>query len=60
MSRAGKALLGAGSAILQISPHMAGAIDVIVVRQPDGTLKSSPFYGVWLQQSWTCTRLAMG
>lgn len=27
------------------TPHMAGAIDIMVVEQPDGTLKSSPFYG---------------
>ena len=76
MSRAAKAVLGAGSAILQVrlchaapqastctvkhtcncmaspaaprclqvAPHMAGAIDVIVVRQPDGSLKSTPWY----------------
>jgi phosphatidate phosphatase PAH1 len=34
-----------GSTIAYVAPHMAGAIDVIVVRQPDGSLKSSPFYG---------------
>ncbi len=40
-----------GTAILSamngITPHMAGAIDIMVVEQPDGTLKSSPFYGAW-------------
>jgi len=38
-----------GTAILSamngITPHMAGAIDIMVVEQPDGTLKCSPFYG---------------
>lgn len=38
--------LAAGSALLQVAPHMAGAIDVVVVRQPDGSLRSSPFYGM--------------
>ena len=37
--------LAAGTALLQVAPHIAGAIDVVVVRQPDGSLKSSPFYG---------------
>jgi len=27
-----------------VTPHLAGAIDVIVVRQPDGSLRSSPWY----------------
>ena len=27
---------------------MAGAIDIMVVSQPDGTLRSSPFYGTHL------------
>lgn len=38
-----------GSALLNavngITPHLAGAVDVFVVEQPDGTFKSSPFYG---------------
>lgn len=34
-----------GSTIAYVAPHMAGAIDVIVVQQPDGSRKSSPFYG---------------
>jgi hypothetical protein len=42
------AVLG-GTAILSamnsITPHMAGAVDIMVVEQPDGTLKCSPFYG---------------
>eukprot|EP00884_Botryococcus_braunii_P022894 jgi/Botrbrau1/9289/Bobra.0111s0014.1 len=33
-----------GSTIAYVAPHMAGAIDVIVVQQPDGSRKSSPFY----------------
>ncbi|CAD7699739.1 unnamed protein product [Ostreobium quekettii] len=27
-----------------ITPHFAGAVDIVVVRQPDDTLKSTPFY----------------
>lgn len=27
---------------------MAGAIDIMVVSQPDGSLRSSPFYGTHL------------
>lgn len=26
------------------TPGLSGAIDVIVIRQPDGTLKSTPFH----------------
>jgi len=33
------------SAVNGLTPHMAGAIDIMVVQQPDGTLKCSPFYG---------------
>ncbi|MEW5306188.1 MAG: hypothetical protein WDW36_008672 [Sanguina aurantia] len=37
-----------GSALLQgvnfITPHLAGAVDIMVVQQPDGSLKSTPFY----------------
>jgi hypothetical protein len=33
------------SAMNGFTPHMAGAIDIMVVEQPDGTLKCSPFYG---------------
>ncbi|GMH32205.1 hypothetical protein BSKO_00039 [Bryopsis sp. KO-2023] len=37
-----------GSAIFNgvnaITPHLAGAVDIMVVKQPDGSLKSSPFY----------------
>ena len=33
------------SAMNSITPHMAGAVDIMVVEQPDGTLKCSPFYG---------------
>lgn len=35
----------AGSTLAYVTPHMAGAIDILVVEQPDGSLKSSPFYG---------------
>lgn len=35
-----------GSTIAYVAPHYAGAIDVIVVQQPDGSYKSSPFYGM--------------
>jgi phosphatidate phosphatase PAH1 len=27
-----------------LTPHWAGAVDIVAVRQQDGTLKSSPFY----------------
>lgn len=41
-----------GSAIVNgvnaITPHFAGAVDILVVRQPDGSLKSTPFYGTSL------------
>jgi hypothetical protein len=33
------------SAMNGFTPHMAGAIDIMVVEQPDGSLKCSPFYG---------------
>ena len=28
-----------------VLPTMSGAIDIVVVRQQDGTFRSSPFYG---------------
>lgn len=38
-----------GSAIVNgvnaITPHFAGAVDIMVVKQPNDVLKSSPFYG---------------
>ncbi|KXZ55895.1 hypothetical protein GPECTOR_2g1446 [Gonium pectorale] len=38
-----------GSAVLtavsNITPHIAGAVDILVIEQPDGTRKASPFYG---------------
>lgn len=45
------------SALNGYTPHMAGAIDIMVVEQPDGSLKCSPFYGarissLSLSQSW--------
>lgn len=43
------------SAVNGLTPHMAGAIDIMVVQQPDGTLKCSPFYGACLAFSlWHC------
>lgn len=33
------------SAMNNFTPHVAGAVDILVVEQPDGTLKCSPFYG---------------
>lgn len=35
----------AGSTLAYVAPQMAGAIDIMVVSQPDGSLRSSPFYG---------------
>ncbi|KAL0028584.1 hypothetical protein WJX79_003521 [Trebouxia sp. C0005] len=34
----------AGSTLAYVAPQMAGAIDIMVVSQPDGSLRSSPFY----------------
>ena len=34
--------LGAANAL---TPHMAGAVDIMVVEQPDGRLLSTPFFG---------------
>lgn len=40
-------------------PHLSGAIDVLLVQQPDGSLKSSPFYGelAGRQAFWRAGRL---
>jgi phosphatidate phosphatase LPIN len=27
-----------------VTPHWAGAVDIVAVRQQDGSIKSSPFY----------------
>ena len=35
--------LGAANAI---TPHLAGAMDILVVEQPDGSLLSTPFFGM--------------
>lgn len=32
------------SSVNGLTPHMAGAIDIMVVEQPDGSLRCSPFY----------------
>jgi phosphatidate phosphatase PAH1 len=34
-----------GRFTVDIAPHFSGAIDVIAVRQADGTLKSTQFHG---------------
>ena len=39
-----------GQSIVDITPHLAGAIDAIAVRQPDGSLKCSPLYGAHSSQ----------
>ena len=36
-----------------VAPQLAGAIDVVVVKQPDGSLKSSPIYGKNLSHTST-------
>ena len=33
------------SAVNSITPHIAGAVDILMVQQPDGSRKCSPFYG---------------
>jgi len=38
--------LAFGNTISTLAPQLAGAIDIVIVEQPDGSLKSSPFYGV--------------
>ena len=39
----------AGAAVFStaasVAPQLPGAIDIMVIEQPDGSLKSSPFYG---------------
>ena len=47
--------MAVGSTLMYVAPHMAGAIDVVVVQQPDGTFKSSPFYGAPLAQNGQST-----
>ncbi|KAK9844331.1 hypothetical protein WJX74_000895 [Apatococcus lobatus] len=37
-------VMAVGNTLVNISPHLTGAIDIVMVRQPDGSLKSSPFY----------------
>eukprot|EP00959_Pyramimonas_sp_CCMP1952_P344592 7217241-Pyramimonas_sp.AAC.2 len=34
-----------------VLPTMSGAIDIVVVRQQDGTFRSSPFYGATLNSN---------
>lgn len=46
----GSALLSAASAITTIAPHLAGAVDIMAVLQPDGSILSTPFYGESLKQ----------
>lgn len=49
------------SAVNGLTPHMAGAIDIMVVQQPDGSLKCSPFYGEGrlLQEQLLCQEDAL-
>ena len=37
--------MAVGSTLAYVTPHLNGAIDIMAVRQPDGTIKTSPFYG---------------
>ena len=39
------ASVAVGNTISTLAPQLAGAIDIVVVEQPDGSLRSSPFYG---------------
>jgi hypothetical protein len=41
LSYGSEALLGGFNAV---TPHWSGAVDIVAVRQQDGTLKSTPFY----------------
>lgn len=47
-----------GSALLSgvnaITPHLAGAVDIMVVEQPDKSYKSSPFYGTMWNAFASC------
>jgi hypothetical protein len=40
--------MAVGSTLAYVTPHLNGAIDIMAVRQPDGTIKTSPFYGAGL------------
>lgn len=44
------------SAVNGLTPHVAGAIDIMVVQQPDGSLKCSPFYGTSAVAAWVDQR----
>ncbi len=44
-------LSGVATSVNAITPHLAGAVDVMVVEQPDGGLKSTPFYGKWTDEA---------
>ena len=46
--------MAVGNTLAYVAPQLAGAIDIVVVHQPDGSLKSSPFYGAHLPA--TCIR----
>lgn len=39
--------MAVGSTLAYVTPHLNGAIDIMAVRQPDGSIKTSPFYGGW-------------
>lgn len=34
-----------GNSVAYLAPHLSGAIDIMAVRQPDGSCRCSPFYG---------------
>ena len=43
--------------VLAVTPHWAGAVDIMAVRQMDGSIQSSPFYVRFGKyQSWRWNR----
>ena len=38
-------VVGVASITGSVLPSMGGAVDIVVVRQEDGSFRSSPFYG---------------
>ena len=50
--KAGRVLKDSVTSVANITgsvlPSMGGAVDIVVVRQKDGSFRSSPFYGTWL------------
>jgi hypothetical protein len=41
LSYGGEAIFGGVNAV---TPHWAGAVDIVAIRQPDGSIRTSPFY----------------